>query len=173
MNYKFTPFSQNIIFLDTEFSSLDPYKGEILSIGLVTLSGKELYLEIEYDGPFDPWVKEHILPTLKEPKVSRAKAIEKIKKFVGKDSPYLVAYVNQYDTIYTYKLFRGIKKPFRWLPLDFASILFGLGVDPESYSPEDKNNFFKQIGVDSSKYNLHNALDDALLLREVYLKMSA
>jgi len=46
-----------------------------------------------------------------------------------------------------------------------------MGIDPESYFPKDKNNFFKEIGVDTSKYKLHNAFDDAKLLREVYLKM--
>src|SRR4030066_1628453 len=45
------PFSDNIVFLDTEFSSLDPYKGEILSIGLVKMNGDGLYLELEYTGP--------------------------------------------------------------------------------------------------------------------------
>jgi len=54
MKYKFNPFSKNIIFLDTEFSSLDPYKGEMLSIGLAKLDGSELYLELEYEGHFDP-----------------------------------------------------------------------------------------------------------------------
>ncbi len=42
-------FSENIIFFDTEFSSLNPYEGEILSIGLVKPNGEELYLELEYD----------------------------------------------------------------------------------------------------------------------------
>jgi DNA polymerase III epsilon subunit-like protein len=172
MKYKFTPFSQNIIFLDTEFSSLNPYNGEILSIGLVKLNGEELYLEIENKNVCDDWVKKNILPTLNEPKLSREEAIEKVRKFVGKENPYIVSYVNQYDVIYTYKLFCNNKKPFHWLPIDFASILFGLGVDPEAYSVEDKNNFFKKIGIDASKYHEHNALDDARLLREVYLKMT-
>ena len=44
-------FSDNIIFLDAEFSTLDPYEGEILSIGLVKLNGDNLYLELEYNGP--------------------------------------------------------------------------------------------------------------------------
>lgn len=65
MKLKFKPYSKNIIFLDTEFSSLDPYKGEILSIALVKLEGDELYLELKYKGPIDPWVKKHIIPTLK------------------------------------------------------------------------------------------------------------
>lgn len=172
MKYQFNPYSQNIIFFDTEFSSLDPYKGEILSVGLVKYNGEELYLELEHDGNIDPWVKKNIIPNLKNPKVSRKEAVEKIKKFVGKKKPYIVSYVNQYDALYAYKLF-GIRKcPFFWIPIDFASILFGMGINPESYSPEDKNNFFKNIGVNSSKYHIHNALDDAKLLREVYLKIT-
>lgn len=172
MNYKFSPYSKNIIFLDTEFSSLDPYKGEILSLGLVKLTGEELCLELEYNGPLDPWVKKNIIPSLKQKKVSREEAIKKIKEFVGMKKPYMISYVNQYDAIYTYKLFGRGKVPFYWLPIDFASILFGMGVNPESYFPEDKDNFFKEIGVDTNKFkHTHNALDDAKLLREVYLKM--
>lgn len=163
------PFSNNIIFIDTEFSSLNPYKGEILSIGLVKLNGKELYLELEYDGEVDEWVEKNILPTLKEPKVSREKAKEEIKKFIGDTKPFMVAYVNQFDAIYWYKLFGVDNNPCHWIPIDFASILFALGIDPESYH-ERRNEFFEKIGIDYSKYKQHNALDDAKLLREVYLK---
>ena len=59
---------------------MDPYKGEVLSIGLVKLSGEELYLELEYEGQVSSWVKKNIIPTLKDKKVSRKKAISKIKK---------------------------------------------------------------------------------------------
>ena len=86
--------------------------------------------------------------------------------------PYIVANVNQYDVIYSYKLFGKGKEPFYWLPIDFASILFGMGINQESYYPDDKKNFFKKIGINASKYKRHNALDDARLLRDVYLKMS-
>lgn len=175
MKYKFKPFSKNVIFLDTEFSHMDPYKGEVLSIGLVKLSGEELYLELEYDGPVSAWVKKNIIPTLKDKKVSRNKVISEIKKFVGKKKPYVISYVNQFDIVYTHKLFNSqdIKNvPFYWLPVDFASILFGMGIDPEAYYPKDKKNFFKEIGVDTTKFkHTHNALEDARLLREVYLKM--
>lgn len=172
MKYKFKPFTDNVIFFDTEFSSLDPYKGEILSVGMVDTKGKELYLELEYEGEVDPWIKENILPTLNQKKVSRSLAVREMKNFIGKKSPYMVAYVNQYDTLYTYKLFGQGKCPFFWLPIDFASILFGTGIDPGAYFPDDKENFFEKIGIDSSKYQMHNALDDAKLLREVYLKMA-
>jgi len=164
------PYSDNIIFIDTEFSSLDPYKGEILSIGLVKLSGEELYLELEYGGEVDDWVKKNIIPTLKEKKVSREEAKKKIREFVGKKEPYSVAYVNQFDTIYWYKLFGTGSHPAYWLPIDFASILFGQGIDPESYFLKDKKNFFKEMGIDASRYKEHHALDDAKLLKKVWLK---
>jgi DNA polymerase III epsilon subunit-like protein len=164
------PSSDNIIFLDTEFSSLNPYKGEILSIGLVKLNGEELYLELEYEGEVDEWVKKNIIPTLKESKVNREKAIDRIKKFVGNKQPYTVAYVNQFDTIYIYKLFNIENHPFHWIPIDFASVLFSLGINPESYDYRNKDNFFEKIGIDHTKYREHHALDDARLLREVYLK---
>ena len=154
------PFSENIIFLDTEFSSLNPYEGEILSIGMVKLNGEELYLELEYDGPVSDWVKEHIVPTLTAKKVSRKEARKRIKEFVGSAHPYAVSFVNQYDTIYLYKLFQGDEHPFFWLPIDFAAILFGVGLDPDS----------TVIEAPAGKYREHHALDDAKFLRENYLK---
>ena len=152
------PFTDNIIFFDTEFSTLNPYEGEILSIGLVKSSGEELYLELEYDGPTSDWVKENILPTLKASKVSRDEAKRKIKEFVGSAMPYMVAYINQYDDVYLNKLFLDDTRPFYWLPIDFASMMFVIGLDPES-----------KIIKSFPGYREHNALDDAKLLRICYL----
>jgi len=165
------PFSKNIIFVDTEFSSLNPYEGEILSIGMVKLNGEELYSELKYNGKVDKWVAKNIIPNLKDVKVTRKKAIAKINDFVTEKEPFMVSYVNQFDTIYLYKLFGTGNEPFYWIPIDFASILFALGLSPESYDRKNKHNFYKKLGVDCSKYREHNALDDAKLLREVYLKM--
>ena len=69
MNMK--AFSTNIIFVDTEFSTLDPYKGELLSIGMVKPTGEELYIELKHDGNVSDWVRENILDDMKEPKLSR------------------------------------------------------------------------------------------------------
>lgn len=161
-------FSKNIIFIDTEFSTLNPYKGEILSIGIVKLNGDSLYLELEFNGETSLWVEKHILPTLKNKKVSRKKAIQMINKFVGKKKPYAVGFVPQHDTLYLYKLFKIDKHPFYWLPIDFASMLFSQGINPENYF---KKSFLKKIGVDTTEYqHTHNALDDATLLREVFIK---
>jgi len=163
---------KEIIFLDTEFSSLDPYKGEILSIGLVKENGEELYLELEHNDEIDDWVKKHIIPKLKGEKVSREEAKEKIKKFVGKKKPIMMAYVNQFDAIYTYKLFTIEGNPFFWMPIDFASILFAHGFDPSEYYDKQKQ-FAKKFGINAEKFTQHNALDDARLLREVYTKLKS
>ena len=155
MNY--SPFSENIIFVDTEFSDLNPYNGEILSAGLVKFNGEELYVELEHSGGVSEWVKTNIVPMLSGPKVSRDEAKKLIKSFVGKNRPYAVSYVNQYDTIYLYKLFTGDEHPFCWLPIDFASMLFANGVDPKSYYLDNPNNYFDKIGVDPTKYQGHHA----------------
>jgi DNA polymerase III epsilon subunit-like protein len=162
-------FEKEIIFFDTEFTNLNPYKGEILSIGMVKKSGEELYLELEYDAECSDWVKNNILPTLKKKKISRENAIKKIKEFVGKNKPIMMAFVNQYDTIYLYKLFGGPETPFYWIPIDFASILFELGYDPEDYNARRK--IFTELGIKIENFNQHNALDDARLLRETYLAL--
>ncbi len=166
-------FSDNIIFFDTEFTHINPSKGELISIGLVKPNGDELYIELDYQGlEIHPWVKRKVLPYLTGKTISREKAREKIWHFIGehnkKHKPFLMAYVNQFDAIYWYKLFADPKKhPVFWIPIDFASILFAYNFDPESLR---KEKFFKMLEINKEKYHQHNALDDARLLKEVYYK---
>lgn len=173
------PYSDNVIFFDTEFTTLDPQKGELMSIGLVSYDGRnELYLELEYDSKtVEPWVKKHVLPTLRGDAVSKSEAQKMVERFLGgphakeKDKPYLVSYVNQFDAIYWYKFFGSPKDhPAYWIPIDFASILFAHGYSPNSLG---KHRFFEQLNIDKSRYKEHNALDDARLLREVYVAFLA
>lgn len=166
------PYSKNIIFFDTEFSSLDLSRGEILSLAFIKLNGEELYLELEFNGEADEWPRNNILPNLTKDKVSKEQAIKMIEQFIGNDKPYIVAYVNQFDMAYFYKLFGldDFNDKFNWIPIDYASIIFSLGINPEILVNREKS-FFDKIQIDLSKYNQHNALDDAKILREVYLKL--
>ncbi len=169
MNFK--PYSDRLIFFDTEFTHLDPRKGELISIGLVKYSGEELYLELEYTGEPHPWVTEKVLPYLKGPKVGREEAKKRLREFVGPDQPYLVAYVNQFDAVFWYDLFGSpMDHPAFWIPIDFASILFALGYPPDSMGRE---NFWKELGLVKQTGVQHNALDDARWLWEVYLALQA
>lgn len=175
MKYKFKTYSENIVFFDTEFSGNDADTAELLSIGLIKLSGEELYLEIETNALISPWVKKHVIPQLKNKKVSARTAVRKIKEFIGSERPYIISFVVPFDFVYLYKLFDVVspdKLPFHWPPLDFASILFGNGINPGEYYQTHKDNFFKKIGVHAERFQTHNALDDAKLLRSVYMKMS-
>ena len=173
---KVTPYeTKNLIFVDTEFSDLDPYMGEILSIGMVKLNGEELYVEIEYKGESSEWVRKHILKMLDGPKFSREQAIDQVKEFLGDEMPFAVGFVTNYDVIYLTKLFGAGKLPFRWMTIDFASVLFAAGINPVKYQleAESAKEFYRKLGIDTKKYKQHHALDDARLLREVWIKLTA
>lgn len=163
---------KNVIFYDTEFSDLDIKKGELLSIGLVSYSGDELYIELEYKNQVNPWVQEHVLPHLTGQQADRLAARTQIRSFIekhsiGPEKPYLAAYVNQFDSMYWYNLFESpTEHPVFWIPIDFASILFAHGFEPNSMG---KDSFFELLKIDKKRYRLHNALDDARLLRETYI----
>ncbi len=165
-------FSDNVIFYDSEFSSLDPEKGKLLSVGMVKLNGEELYFELEFDGEADIWVKEHVLPFLTGEKISEKEALEKIKKFAGDKKPFLVSYVSGYDAVYLKKIIGNDKENgvFNWRPIDIASMCFARGFDPGIFGEGDKSGLFDKMGIDWKKYREHHALDDAKLLREFYIK---
>ncbi len=169
----FDSYSKNIIFFDSEFSSLDVSRGKILSLGLVKYDGEELYLELEYNGVVDQWPKENILPYLTRKKVSREKAVKLIEKFIGNSTPYVVAYINQFDMVYFYKLLGldSFNERFNWIPIDFASILFSQNINPDVLADWDKS-FLDKLKIDYFRLRQHNALDDAKMLRNVYLKFS-
>lgn len=167
-----TPYEpNNLIFIDTEFTSLDPAIGEILSIAIIKLSGEELYLEIETDAEPSNWVAKHIMPTLGANPVSKEQAVKLIRQFLGRKDPFAIAYVDNYDSLYAVKLFGEGKLPFKWMTIDFASILFANGINPTKLlaTESDAKKFYASLGIDLTKYHQHHALDDARLLRDVWL----
>jgi hypothetical protein len=167
-----------VVFFDGEFSSLDPYVGELVSIGVVKEDGEELYMELLYDGEYSDWMKENLVHTLTGPKVSRQEARDALRGFVGEGKPHVCAFVNHFDTVYLAKLFSEDTRegettlgPFHWMPIDFATMLQTYGYDPEQYGNKD---FLDELGVDTTTFShTHNALDDARLLREVYKAVSS
>jgi hypothetical protein len=168
---KIKPFSDNIIFYDSEFSSFDSKKGELLSVGMVKMNGEELYLELEYSGEADPWVKEHVLSKLSGEKVSVAEAVKRIKKFAGSKTPFLLSYIDNYDAVYLQNIMGTEKNnAFHWITIDIASMFFALGLNPEDFGDADRDGTFEKMGIDFKKYREHHALDDAKLLREFYMK---
>lgn len=175
---KITPYADQLIFFDAEFTSLEFEKSELLSFGAVTLDGHKFYCEIDQDqSSSSDFVKEHILPTLTGPKISIAQARIQITDFVkehfGEHHPHLVTYVYKYDAYHWYKLFGYDDDLTQRIILDFASMLFALGVSPEAHSAKHRDGFLIDLGIDVDQFVKHNALDDALILREAYMKLTA
>lgn len=160
------PFSDNIIFMDTEFTDLEPSTGEIISIALVKLNGESLYLELEHEGKLSDWAKEH-LPTLTEEKISKEVAKEKIREFVGDSLPYPVCFVPQFDMVFLHNLFHYEDFPFDYHAVDMSTILFSRGLDPRNF--DNNIEFFSKYGINLDNYEKHHALGDAKLLRDLYM----
>jgi DNA polymerase III epsilon subunit-like protein len=139
--------TKNLIFIDTEYTDLDPYKGELLSVGIVKLNGDELYIELESGDSSSDWVMKNILPTLKEPKFKREDVAAQIREFLGETQPFAVAFVDNYDVIYLTKIFGPGNLPFRWTTIDFASILFAIGINPVKLIDDQSGSraFYKKV----------------------------
>ncbi len=167
----FKPFSDNLIFLDTEFTGLDINKDELISLGMVKMNGEELYLEFDYKAKPIPWVKKHVLPNLDNKKILKTKAIKEIKKFVGDKKPYAISYVNQFDIAFFYKLIPHKNSPFHFAPIDIASMLFAVGMDPEMLRQKNLGKICKKLKINKGEFKTHNALDDAKIYRKIYFKL--
>ncbi len=173
---KIVPFSDKILFFDAEFTSLEYEKSALLSFGAVTLSGEKYYCEIQQSDDVlaqaSDFVKEHILTTLTGPKISMAQARTEIaafiKKHYGSHTPYLMTFVYKYDSYHWYKLFGYEDELTHRIILDFASMLFALGIDPEKHSAAHRDAFLSELGIDVDAFAKHDALADACILREAY-----
>ena len=158
---------KEIIFADGEFPGLRADGIEFLSIALIKESGEELYLEIEVSQKIHEWTEENILPFLDGNPIPKEEAKKKILEFIGPNRPYFLSYVNTFDWMGVCALFGVFDVPFFWIPLDFASILFGKGMSPEM-KPEA---LAKKYEISLENHKKHHALDDARLLRKVYFKV--
>lgn len=159
--------------MDGEFAKLKVDGIDLLSIALIKPTGEELYLELEYTGEIDPWVKENVLPHLTQTKVSKVEAVKQIREFVGLNKPSLIAHIHAFDWMGICKLFDANSPeqiqsnlPFFWIPIDFSSILFYRG-----FANLSLNNVAKQFDINIDG-NAHNALYDAKVLKAVYEKLA-
>jgi len=162
---------KEIIFMDGEFAKLKPDGIDLISIALIKESGEELYLEIDFKGEIDPWVKEKVVPFLNKEKVSKKHAIKEIRKFVGKNKPIMISHVYMFDWLGICNLFDADnvpkinkKIPFHFIPVDFSSMLFTLGIPTGT----PLKAVAKKYKIPTNDINTHNALDDTRLLKRIY-----
>lgn len=146
----------NPIFFDTEFMD-NGNTIELISIGMVNLNGDTYYAESkEADlSKAHPWVKQHVLPNLYGVRTSRAQIAREIVNFVGLN-PTFWAWYSSHDWVVLTQLYgRMIDTPPTWPQFCF---------DFKAWTALQNINI---VQTDS----IHNALDDALWLRQQMLPL--
>ncbi len=163
---------RKLIFMDAEFTKLTTTGVKFLSIALITMEGKELYLEIKQEKEeIDHWVQKNVLPLMQCNAVTEEEAKEKISGFLKEnykgEKPTLVADVNQFDWNGICTLFGVWDIPFFYIPIDFSTILFTKGIDIDI----DRLELAKDLGVNIEGFKQHNALTDTKILKACWDKL--
>ncbi len=171
---QFTPFSDDVVFFDAEFTGIDACTNDLISVGMISLDGeKELYFELPYnESKLSDWTREHVVPYLTGETITHEQARVAIRRFCGHSEPHLVATVNQRDMAFFHALFNDTDEPINRIPIDFATILFAMGLNPARTIDDKKEKFYKNFGINLSDYEMHNALEDTRLMRDLYVKLA-
>lgn len=171
----FIPFSDDAVFFDAEFTGLDACSDDLISVGMISMDGeKELYFEVPYDdAKLSDWTREHVVPYLTGEVITHTEARAAIRAFCGGTEPHLVATANRRDMGFFAELFKGEEEPIHRIPIDFASVLFGMGLNPARTIDDEKELFYKEFDINLSDYDMHNALEDTRLMRDLYIKLSS
>lgn len=169
------------VFFDTEFTGLHQ-NTTLISIGLVTEKGDSFYAELtDYDQTqIDEWLQKNVIANLFIPDEQEK---QKINHFKG-NSVYikekLTSWLSQYDSVemwsdclaYDWVLFNqifghafNIPKNVYYIPFDICTLMKIKGVDPD-ISREEFVGLNRYIGDKK-----HNALYDAMIIRDCYEKL--
>lgn len=136
------------LYLDTEFNG---FGGELMSLALVPASKDApiFYRVVEFNGPVDPWVQQHVAPNLAAPQMPRDRAGAELAAYLRgfNERPTVVA---------------------DW-PTDFEHLL-GLLINGPGMmhsAPDFDMEYRRLAGFNTAAHSRvpHNALEDALALR--------
>ena len=130
------------IYIDTEFNE---YKGELISLALVSENGKEWYGVRFCDAP-GWWVKEHVMPFLHKEPERDSKLRESLSEFL-----------EQFDSVHIISDWPGDIAHF----CNFLEYLPGERIGPDKMTFEVR----RDLPDTSETSNIpHNALEDARAL---------
>jgi DNA polymerase III epsilon subunit-like protein len=172
-----------IVFVDTEFTGEHAY-ATLISIGLITFEGKELYITLnDYDiDQVTPWVKSNVLNKIDESKSINSNQTahivsEFLSEYAGECSVSIVSAGKVNDLLLLFQLFHFLnpeRKYFHFgecLPtylnhrthFDLDTLFLVAGMDP---------NLDREDYVNDRNLSLkHNALFDAKIVRECFIKL--
>lgn len=175
------------LFFDTEFTGLHK-ETTLISIGIVAENGHTFYGELtDYDqSQIDEWLQENVIDNLYLDAVSKERSLKSnnqefeslgTKQTVKED---LIWWLSQFDSVemwsdclaYDWVLFNDlfgtafmIPKNVYYIPFDICTMFKLSDIDPDISREE-----FAGIKEKDAK---HNALFDALVIKECYNKMKA
>jgi len=157
---------------DTEFIERGPaYPIRLLSIGIVSEDGRELYCEInnaalqihqDFQQHGDPWLTENVLPHIGRNGMTREEIATRILAFIGDDTPEFWAYFADYDWVVLCQIFgRMIDLPKGWPMhcLDLKQLMESCG--------------FKRDRLPEPGDAEHSALNDARWTRDAWMVVNA
>ena len=156
------------VFMDCEFTGL--HQGTtLISIGMIAEDGRELYCELnDYDkSQIDDWLKDNVIANLHNTNLINTEQLRKaIEEFI---EPYDTVEIWSDCLSYDWVLFNqiwghafNIPKAIYYIPFDLCTLFKVKGIDPD-VSRE------KYAGMTKGSQK-HNALWDAKVIRECYLK---
>ena len=137
--------------LDTEFIDT-PEGSHLISLGLASLDGRDLYLEFDYpEDKLTPWLNQNVVPHLTGNKVSFDVASKRIVEYCGpiqfRSKPKFWAMYGAYDWYWFCRIFGGMKQLPDWCPNKYVEATDYVGC-------------FRMAQIDPQ----HNALTDAKAL---------
>lgn len=153
-------------FIDTEFDE-DGKTIELISIGLVSDNGREYYA---VSSEFDPnhcndWVKQHVLPKLIGPRISRAEIRQRVfeliqeSRFDSRSPLAFWGYFADYDWVVFCQLFGKMVDLPEGFPMycnDLRQLMTEHSIHKDALPKQPKS-------------TEHNALSDARWTKEAYL----
>jgi len=172
------------VFVDCEYTSTHA-KTTLVSIGLVTYGGKELYLTLnDYDkDQLSDWVKENVIIYIDESKsISTKQAVKEISNFLEEYSEgekvSIVSAGKSVDVTLLFQMWHSLHPELkyfsfeRYLPtylrhrshFDLDTIFFCKGLDPDAINRESFAGEIKNI-------KKHDALYDANVVRKCFIKL--
>ncbi len=178
----------NFIFLDTETGGLDPYKDNLLSVGLVSGDGEdtmEFYVKESdniVNGDEAKSVNNIDIELVKKIGVSPKEAISKIHSFIeicksknNDKNPIFVGHNIAFDLAFVRKLYSlaGYNQPrFSHRTIDTHSLIyFQVLQNKLPASSASSGEAFKLFEVHVDKTKRHTALGDAVATRELFFKL--
>lgn len=158
------------IFFDMEFTGLHQ-NTTLISIGLIAEDGRELYCELnDYDvDQLDDWLITNVIKNLDGENVMKSSELGKvIEEFL---EPYDEVKIWSDCLSYDWVLFNNIwgnafdlPKKIYYIPFDICTLFEMKGIDPDINREE-----FSGMKEGAKK---HNALWDAKVIKECFLKLS-